>query len=672
MKKLLKPISVLLSLCFALTPVLMACNSTDTPSADTAATAATDTGTSDTEPKAPAYYIYENRDMKYTVVYSEKSEDAKTAAENCNKFFSNKVNNPAAAPSSDTNNAVELEILIGDTNRPESAQLKAELGDNSYRIKFIGKKLVIVAQKDWMLINAVSMLTQNFSSDKQNNKIVSMYLPQDFDLPKLLDGYVRENWTLSGFPVYEDGKLYEHTYKQSVGYQTLTSNQSNYAMQYVTDTSVDEFNNYITKLKSMSFDVDINTQTENIISLWVSKNTSRMYVYYSVNTGEVRFILDRESQTRKEFSDNYTKKSGDTAAVYLYSLAMDPDGENNSTLTEAHETPDNNKFYGSNCGELMVVKLYDNSVIIVDGGGYVQMSQHAAQTFDKFLHDITGTPSTQKVTIRTWSLSHPDGDHFTGFIRFMVNYHDNYDLQGVMYNLKNCPDELKTFLGEYLPAYYPDIVYHRPHTGEILTLGGVKFEILYTFEDLIQMSPITAQNKSGFEFGSTDNNNSSFVFRATIDGKTFFIGGDANGDAATQMLKMYTSGELNSDVMQVPHHGIVAITEDLTKWLNEISPSILLFPQSKGGATHWPTPYNAFKNLVGESNMYFADGDYNEDGTLISLANSGTVKVSVENGQLKPQVLTEYYDHTPYPTTESLQWGVFDDFNCNEINPPTK
>ncbi len=57
----------------------------------------------------------------------------------------------------------EKEILVGDTNRPESEALKASLDENTrWKIAFINSKLVIVASTDMALSNAVARLTKQY------------------------------------------------------------------------------------------------------------------------------------------------------------------------------------------------------------------------------------------------------------------------------------------------------------------------------------------------------------------------------------------------------------------------------------------------------------------------------------------------------------------------------
>ena len=52
----------------------------------------------------------------------------------------------------------EIEILIGNTGRPETETLKATLGEDEYAVKLMGKKLVVVATDDAFLYEAVVAL----------------------------------------------------------------------------------------------------------------------------------------------------------------------------------------------------------------------------------------------------------------------------------------------------------------------------------------------------------------------------------------------------------------------------------------------------------------------------------------------------------------------------------
>lgn len=68
----------------------------------------------------------------------------------------------------------EKEILIGDTNRPESAALKASLDNNTrWKIAASGNKLVIVAVSDMALSQAVKSFTRDFIEKEKGVSFIS-------------------------------------------------------------------------------------------------------------------------------------------------------------------------------------------------------------------------------------------------------------------------------------------------------------------------------------------------------------------------------------------------------------------------------------------------------------------------------------------------------------------
>ena len=59
---------------------------------------------------------------------------------------------------------MEMEILIGSTNRPESAQVAAELGEEQFIIRVVNKKVVIVGQNDFCLDVAADYFIKQYLS----------------------------------------------------------------------------------------------------------------------------------------------------------------------------------------------------------------------------------------------------------------------------------------------------------------------------------------------------------------------------------------------------------------------------------------------------------------------------------------------------------------------------
>ena len=70
------------------------------------------------------------------------------------------------------------EILIGATNRAESAELAASLNATSYRVKCMNNRIVIVGAKDWMLQPAMEALVAALSVDENGRGTV----PDNLDL----------------------------------------------------------------------------------------------------------------------------------------------------------------------------------------------------------------------------------------------------------------------------------------------------------------------------------------------------------------------------------------------------------------------------------------------------------------------------------------------------------
>ena len=98
-------------------------------------------------------------------------------------------------------------------------------------------------------------------------------------------------------------------------------------------------------------------------------------------------------------------------------------------------------------------------------------------------------------------------------------------------------------INQTLAYYYPDTPIWTPHSGDLLYLPGCEIEFLLTHED-----------RSGEPSDGNSVNNSSLVFRVTMEGKTCMVFADAMKKASTYLYNLYGS-TLKSDIMQVPHHG---------------------------------------------------------------------------------------------------------------------
>ena len=80
----------------------------------------------------------------------------------------------------------ELEILIGSTNRPESAQVADGLKTNDYRIDIVGKKIVIVGGSDEATEKAIGKFMTGFVQAQGNKNEVKQEVKQNLTMYKNL------------------------------------------------------------------------------------------------------------------------------------------------------------------------------------------------------------------------------------------------------------------------------------------------------------------------------------------------------------------------------------------------------------------------------------------------------------------------------------------------------
>ena len=168
---------------------------------------------------------------------------------------------------------------------------------------------------------------------------------------------------------------------------------------------------------------------------------------------------------------------------------------------------------------------------------------------------------------------------------------------------------------DVINRYYPDVLYHKLHTGEEFSLGGIDIEVLYTHEDCVAPSGVT-------EIVS-DFNSTSTVMRFTLNGKTFTILGDINKYAQDAIVALHGREYMKSDLVQAAHHGYNYIG----KVYDMIAAQIVVFPQSmriaKGDCV------NQYKDAT----KYATESYY---------AHKWTYRFVVENGVIKSTAIPRY------------------------------
>ena len=101
-----------------------------------------------------------------------------------------------------------------------------------------------------------------------------------------------------------------------------------------------------------------------------------------------------------------------------------------------------------------------------------------------------------------------------------------------------------------------------PHSGQRFVFPGVSMDVLYTCDDLY---PKTFPNI----------NDSSMVIRMTFEGRRILFTGDAQEMASEEICARYDADVLDSEFLQVPHHGYWGGSDEL---FARVNPETVLWP----------------------------------------------------------------------------------------------
>lgn len=381
-------------------------------------------------------------------------------------------------------------------------------------------------------------------------------------LNKIKMSGISYDWALEGVPEYEGGKLsriYNSGKMSEFSYDEEDVSEDT-LMQVAYKTDAKAFTAYGDKLLENGFTlVQKNTIEDNLFATYSGADFI-LHTYYTADRNEVRIIKDLDSVTADEFS--YSSGVSGETTVYQYALYY-----------EEHA-----KSHGKSevCGMMYIIKLADNSLFVIDGGGYFQASDSVIDGLWDFCKEITGTQTGEKLKIASWFCTHAHRDHMEVFYKLLSVHSDEIDLERVMYNFPSFKetDEINVYESETTYALYrrleklaPDALLVKPHTGQTFTLDSLNIEVLYTHEDAFYP-------KTG-EVDLDTFNDSSTVLKLSFDGKVFMLLGDVDSGGEKIINNSYGEETLRADIVQVAHHGYNTVA----KLYNMIQAPIALYPQ---------------------------------------------------------------------------------------------
>ncbi len=436
-------------------------------------------------------------------------------------------------------------------------------------------------------------------------------------------------WLLSDTPRFEGGTPSDEIYLCGQGIDPSQPISNEAKMQIISGTTAEMFNSYIAKLASNGYSLEFSNSGDGNLFRSYTKGTQRIYTYFIAAIGETRVISESTSYSMspESFGYTYTPSASDTTVFYQYELPLRKD---DGVYTYGNGYVDR--------GMLYIIKLADNSVILVDGGEASQWTDKRLGELWDFLRQITSTPDGGTLRISAWYLTHAHGDHLQGFGMLLKKYHQNIDLERVIFNLPsyNSPNaelreansQLKKILG-YIDQYCADdnVKFIKAHTGQKIQLANVTIDVMYTHEDLVDAN-------TGLTEVGDDYNETSLVLKFTFDGKSFMILGDTNVKGSAILMENWSESCLKVDVLQLAHH----VLNDLTSLYKLIKASVILVPQSLGRMnSNRPYMNDYYETALAYVNAdtVVIDDESRTNSKMSYLQNEGTVGLSVVNGGVK-------------------------------------
>lgn len=415
----------------------------------------------------------------------------------------------------ETPDSSTLEILVGDTNRPETQQVKDSLGINEYAIQKVGNKIVIVGSSESLTVRAKDAFIDIVRDS------LGYMVDEKCDLLIKNDVYKNDsgnsNWLIDA-PKYVGGALSGIADVSEDAYELVYN-----------DTNAEEFDRYCEALEEQGYTLyGENEINENLYRSYYKDNKELVYTYYTKKDNSVRIIVSPFNDGLLPLTFEATNKVTDFSVTQL---KLD--------------------FANSGNGMSYIITLEDGSFIIIDGGSAGNSSCKNADWLHQKLQALNkreGTP-----VIAAWYLTHIHQDHCGAFADFATKYGSQYILEYAIHNLPTKyigdrdSDNLQSKFyenGKYakaVNAFVGEAKTVRVHTGMKFNIHGAEFEVLYTWEDC-------------FPTGIETQNDCSVVTKMTLAGQTFFWTGDIQKQASDIIMENFGS-YVKSDYLQLAHHG---------------------------------------------------------------------------------------------------------------------
>ena len=414
----------------------------------------------------------------------------------------------------------------------------------------------------------------------------------------------KSTWQLKNAPVYAfGGRLSDAAYPCGPLILELDGEtRSPAAMQIVRGATRADFAAYTARLQEEGYtSLGVREIEENRFAKF-KKNGTRVLVSHFAKENRLTVTEEQTPHTAEALCD---PAEGGRCEFFMYGLNMDPGGHDHRCGPRLDG--ELNTTGHPNCGMLLAMTTGDGRVIVIDGGWQTQLDKNGAiGTLDRFLHRIAGKGEGEKVTIAAWYLTHNHNDHLQGFLHLLTSFPEQYTVERIIANVPDTAvfesmniDDI-TALCRVIKEQSPACREVKVHTGDVLTLGGVTLEVLYTHED-------AADSETGGK-RVKDFNDTCTVVKATLGNKkpmTVMILGDVSHIGEEKMTTAYTKKTMHCDVVQQAHHA----WNNVPDLYRVISAPIMCFIQAEYGTVKTERVAEWTANAKKYSKKFYYNGD---------------------------------------------------------------
>lgn len=482
--------------------LLLSCGDSASPPAETTAPPAAET----TAPLEPLDIVKDGKAQFVIVRAEEADKDSVEVASRLRKLI---MEYTGASPElttdwikpGETPDPNTLEILVGRTVYPQSAEALQGLPYGDYVIRAIGNKLVINAWNAEGLARAVTALATEMQAAPEKG---NFSLPGDYSVT----GNAVEE--INTIPLYSDA-MTESVYPADKDTHLLSFPK----------TDISAYEAYLAALEKNGFTrYAQNDLADNRFTTLISE-TQTVNVGFYARQKETRLTIEpREVLPPTEAENTYETKT--TPMFTMIGLESESDLQN---------------------GQCLIWQLSDGSYIIVDGGF---SNYRDAKMIYNHLRD--NAPDPENIVIAAWFIPHNHGDHHGAYFTFCQSYGKAVTTELVVGSFPstdyiadggispNGVSGVESNAKQYLKAQY---LTARP--GQKLLLRDAEVDVLYTQENLIPQT-------------YTNLNAASLVISLKLGGQCFLVLADAPEITCSFLYTTYGS-TLKSDFIQAAHHG---------------------------------------------------------------------------------------------------------------------